>query len=222
MAAWIAERNGDDESLSHTTTTVMLLTYRDDKDSDKVVTFARDTLAKIRDQRQQQVTDEALDRATRRVAGEKVEGDPETEMLRQIVENRATGLGIDMTNPDDSMVKLIRRGITDSNPERVIRHCEHAFVSISGKVSLLTASLAQMLQLPSMQSKIIHCDLYDYAVEGGTLDGACEHFKNKYCNLCKDIKPRQPEWEYSNEWQQEENERHAEFLARFYQKRYRT
>jgi hypothetical protein len=222
MAAWIAEQNEDDEGLSQTVTTAMLLTYENDKECDEVEEFARETLAKIGDRHQQQVTQEALDRAIKRMSGEKVQGDPENDLVRQIVENRATGLGIDMTNPDDPIVKLIRMGIRDANPERVIKHCEHAFLTIGGVVLLPIASLAQTLQLPSMQSKIIHCDLHDYAVEGATLDSACVEFKKKYCDTCKDIKPRPADWEYSDEWQSQENERHVEFVARFYQKHYET
>ena len=177
LAAWIAEQNDDDEALSHVTTTVMLLTYAKAENYHELVEFARGTLGKIKDQRQQKATKDALDRAIRRNAGEKVEGDPESDLLRQIVENRASGLGIDMTNPDDPIVEVIRLGIKDANPERVIKHCHHAFVSIGGDVSPPTSLLAEMLQLPSMQSKIIHCDLHDYAVEGGTLDDTFASFK---------------------------------------------
>ena len=217
LAAWIAERNHDDEALSHVTTTVMLLTYAKNEENDELLKFARGTLAKIKDQRQQQVTKDALDRSIRRSAGEKVEGDPETDLLRQIVENRASGLGIDITNPNDPIVKVIRLGIKDANPERVIKHCDHAFVSIGGDVSRQTALLAEMLQLPSMRSKIIHCDLHDYAVEGGTLDGAFEDFQKRHCDTCKDMKPRPSDWKYSDEWQKQENERHFVFMGRFYQ-----
>jgi hypothetical protein len=75
---------------------------------------------------------------------------------------------------------------------------------------------------PSMRAKIIHCDLHDYAVESRTLDSGLASFKSEYCDNCKDISARLPDWKYSEEWQQEENQRHREFLATFYQRRERT
>jgi hypothetical protein len=222
MAVWIAERNEDDEPMSHAVTTAMLLAHGHDKQVDEILKFAHETLGKIKDRNQQEATNQALGRAIRRLAGEKVEGDPDPDPLKQIVENRATGLGINMTDPGDTMVKLIRLGIRDANPERVIKHCEHAFVSIGGNVSPVAATLAHLLQLPSIQSKIIHCDLYDYATEGANLDDLFENFRCKYCDECNDIKPRPSAWKYSDEWQEEENTRHVEFMAKFYQRHRET
>jgi len=154
------------------------------------------------------------------MSGERVEGDPEHDLVRQIIENRAAGLGIDMTDSEDLTVKLVRLGIKDISPERAIKHCEHAFVSISGRVPLSTSTLAGLLQLPSINAKVIHCDLHDYAVESRTLDTAIEHFKRKHCDTCRDISPRTADWRYSDEWLEQENQKHAEFMARFYRKRY--
>jgi hypothetical protein len=125
-----------------------------------------------------------------------------------------------MTNSEDLLVKAIRLGIKDSNPGKAIEHCEHAFVGISGRVPGFLVALAQTLQLPSMQSKIVLCDLFDYSVEGRTLDAASEVFKRKYCDVCEDISARPAHWKFSDEWQQEENKMHLEFMAKFYQKRY--
>jgi hypothetical protein len=52
------------------------------------------------------------------------------------------------------------------------------------------------------------------------MDTAIEHFKGKYCDSCKDISPRPVDWEYSDDWQEEENNRHMKFMAKFYQRRY--
>ena len=148
------------------------------------------------------------------------EGDLKADPLKQIVENRASGLGINMSDPEDATVKLIRLGIRDANTERAIKHCEHAFVSISGKVAGWENMLAELLQLPSIRAKIIHCDLLGYAVEGRTLDDAFQNFRSEYCDKCMDISPRPSDWKYSDDWQQTENESHREFMTNFRRQRY--
>jgi hypothetical protein len=219
LAVWIADQNDDDESLSFAMTAAFLLTGRGDKadlEQEEVLSLAREALSKIKDSKQAELTKEAFDRGMKRIAGASVEGDPKPDLVRQIIENRAAGLGIDMTDSEDLTVKLIRLGIKDISPERAIKHCRHAFVSISGRVPLSVSTLAELLQLPSINGKIIHCDLHEYAVESRTLDIAAEHFRKKYCETCKDISPRPSDWEYSDEWQAEENARHSDFMMRFY------
>jgi hypothetical protein len=223
MAVWIAGRNNDDESLSFAVTVVLMLTDEADKrnaEREEVLNLAQEALSKIRDPKQAGATKDALDRGIRRVSGVRVEGDLEHDLVTQIIENRAAGLGIDMTDSRDLTVKLVRLGIKDASPERAVKHCVHAFVSISGRVPLFASTLAELLQLPSINAKIIHCDLHDYAVEARTLDPAIEHFKREHCDKCKDISPRATDWKYSDEWLEQENQRHAEFIARFYRKRY--
>jgi hypothetical protein len=225
LAAWIAERNQDEAALSKVITSVMLLahTNQGEEQIGKVIAFAQETLAKIKDPEQFKVTSDALDRAISRMSGETVEGDPENNLLTQITENRATGLGIDMTDDSNPLVRAIRLGIADYRVERAIKHCEHAFVSISGRgIPGYISVAADFLQLPTMRGKIIHCTLLNYSVEGRTLDAVCEQFKTKHCDACKDVSPRPANWEYSDDWLEEENERREKFMARFYQKRYKN
>lgn len=223
LAAWIAEHNRDEVSLSHVTTTVMLLAYKNQGEDEvnKAVNFARETLAKIKDPEQFKVTSEALDRSVKRMAGERVEGDPVNDVVTQIFENRAFGLGIDMTQTANPVVRAIRLGIGDYSMQRAIKHCEHAFVTISGRgIPPDISTVADVLQLPTMRGKIMHCTLHNYHVEGRTLDAVCDQFKKQYCEGCKDISPRSADWEYSDDWLEKENDQHKEFMAKFYRKRY--
>ncbi len=225
LAAWIAERNQDEAALSNVVTSVMLLahTNQGEEQISKAIAFARETLAKIKDPEQFGVTSDALDRAIIRMSGERVGADPENDLLVQITENRATGLGINMTDDSSPLVRAIRLGITDYRAERAIKHCEHAFVSISGRgIPGYISATANLLQLPTMCGKIMHCTLLDYSLEGRTLDAVCEQFKIKHCDACKDLSPRPADWEYSDDWLNEENERRAEFMAKFYQKRHKN
>jgi uncharacterized protein DUF4365 len=220
LVVWIAERNRDDDALSAATTAVLTLSDRlkNDERGNEFIDFAWETLAKIGDQAQANTTREAIERGITRLRGERVEDDPEPDLIKQIFENRASGLGIDMTSPDDFLAKRVRLGIKDYSPERAIRHCEHAYVTIKGDIPWVYY-VSQMLQLPSMLGKRIHCDLHDLAVAAPTLDGALELFKAKHCDGCKDVAPRPPTWKCTDEWQEQENERHREFLKKFYEKR---
>jgi hypothetical protein len=220
IAVWIAEQNEDDQSLDQATTTVMMLTGKrdDEMERQEAVKLAGEILAKIRDPRQMQVTGDSLSRSVRRISGERIEGDPEHDLLRQIVENRASALGVDMTDPEHPAVRAVQLGIKDASPERAIRHCRHAFMSISGRVPDAVNALAELLQMPSMRAKIIHCDLHGHAVESPTLDAALASFRAEFCDKCKDASPRPPDWKYSDEWLQQENDRHREFMTNFYLK----
>ena len=220
LAVWIAERNRDDDALSAVTTAVLVLSDKitNGGEDSEFVKFARDTLSKIRDRKQAEDTRAALNRGIRRLSGEKVEGDPERDLIKQVIENRASGLGIDITNPNDLLAEFVRLGIRDANPERVLRHCEHIFVSIRGDIPL-KYYLSQMLQLPSMLGKYIHCDLHDFVVAAPTLDGGFQEFKKRHCDGCKDRAPRLADWKYTDEWQEQENKRHLEFMQKFYKRR---
>jgi Domain of unknown function (DUF4365) len=221
LSVWIADLNHDDDALSRATTTVMVLADKSIPSSvDAAIKFAQSTLTKIKDIEVSAVTRDSLDRATRRMAGEAVEGEPEPDLAKQIIENKAWGLGIDMTNKDDLTVKSIRIGINDLNPERGIRHCIHAFVSISGGVPAAASSLAALLDLPSINAKILHCDLHNYSVERRSLDAATSRFKQQYCDVCPDISARDAHWKYTDEWQKDENAKHLEFMEAFYRARY--
>ncbi|MGO9272260.1 MAG: hypothetical protein ACLQOO_18855 [Terriglobia bacterium] len=154
----------------------------------------------------------------KRLVGDTLEGDIEATP-RQIVENMAISLGINMSDPGDQAAQLVEIGIIDADPSRVIKHCEHAFVSLAPNPPLsLTGMLAHTLGLPSVGPKVIHCDLHKHFEAAATLDSAYAAFKERYCDGCRDSAPRPPEWEYSDEWQRQENLRHLEFLEKFFRK----
>jgi hypothetical protein len=115
----------------------------------------------------------------------------------------AAAIGIDLSNADDQMAQMVRTAISDLNPSRALRDCEHVFVTVRPM-----GLVATWLRLPTMGQKAIHCDLHRYSVVGGTLDGAYRSFKKSYCAVCPDASPRPPDWKYSPEWQEAENERH--------------
>jgi hypothetical protein len=222
LAAWIAERTKDNQALLSAALAVLPLAEKvEASDSQaKVIAFSRNTLTKIKDPELARSGEEGLGRAIRRMHGESIEGDPTPDINRQIVENLAASAGINITDPNDPAVKLIEMGLKDANPERAIKHCTHAFVSMGRVRAPFIHFLADLVRLPSIGPKIIHCDLHDYAVEAQSLDDAAQTFKDKFCNACKDVTPRPDDWRFSDEWQEEENKKHSEFMDRFDRKYY--
>lgn len=54
-------------------------------------------------------------------------------MEQQIYENMAAGLGIDLADANDPISEVVRIGIADFDPTRVLRDCTHMFVRLSGR-----------------------------------------------------------------------------------------
>ena len=212
LAASIAAATGDDDSLFSVVGASALLFIRI---PDESLEFARETITKIRDAEVRASAEVLLERALRRAQGELLEGDrPAT--AEQIYENMAAGLGINMGDPTDPLTRIVRRGITDLNPGRVLQICDKTFVSLSGRmITIVERRLASQLSLPTVGSKVIHCVLHGYAVEHKSLDNAQSLFKTRYCDKCPDRSPRASDWEWSDDWQEEENKRHREFMENF-------
>jgi hypothetical protein len=134
-------------------------------------------------------------------------------MEQQIYENMASGLGIDLADQEDPISEMVRIGIADFDPTRVLRDCSHMFVTLSRRGSgFLHFVVAQQLQLPTMGAKVIHCTLHKYAREGVSLDETYQRFRKDYCDQCPDRSPREPGWQYTHEWQLAENERNKDFM----------
>lgn len=69
--------------------------------------------------------------------------------------------------------------------------------------------------MPTAGTKILHCDLHEHAIEGLSLDSAYAQFKKDFCDSCSDCSPRPSNWRHSDEWQQEENQKHIDHMKRF-------
>jgi hypothetical protein len=134
-------------------------------------------------------------------------------MEQQIYENMASGLGIDLVDRGNPISEMVRTGIADFDPTRVLRDCSHMFVALSRRSpGFLYFMLAQQLQLPTMGAKVIHCTLHKCAREGLSLDETYQRFRKDYCDQCPDRSPRKPDWQYTHAWQLEQNEHNKEFM----------
>jgi hypothetical protein len=132
------------------------------------------------------------------------------EETREVYENVARALGINLSDPRDRIADVVRIGLKDLDPSRVLRNCEHIYVSLS-----FHGLVADWLQLPTAGGKVVHCTLHKYAIEGLDLDGAYSFFKERYCDKCPDCLPRPSTWKYSMERQELENKRYEQFMMDF-------
>jgi len=206
LARAIAVEDRDDEGLS-TVATKALMTKR--APTGEAVDFALSIIEEIHDEEAKQKTRDFVDRVIRSYRGEKLEG-PIKTTYRQVYENMATALGVNLTEPTDPISELVQIGLADLDPSRVLINCEHIFITFGAH-----GLVAELLDMPTAGHKILHCDLHRFAIQGLSLDSVYETFKRRYCDGCSDCLPRAPEWKYSDEWQQEENEKHLEYMKRF-------
>ena len=112
-----------------------------------------------------------LERASKRWKGESVEGDYHGDTAWQIFQNMATGLGIDISNENDPMVRGLRIAAKDDSPERVLATCEHILVS-QGAMGPTARRIQRLFNVSNAASEVVHCTLHDFHVEGRELDTA--------------------------------------------------
>ncbi|MCJ8162087.1 DUF4365 domain-containing protein [Acinetobacter zhairhuonensis] len=119
----------------------------------------------------------------------------------------AKKLGFDFDDPNDEFGRIIKQGLDDYNPERVLKDCENLLVFNSSALGVP----AKMVGLPSATMKIIHCLEYKYTGGGWGLDIAYQGFgdipdsgfKNRHCLDCEKCKPRKDDWKWNSRWQAE-------------------
>jgi hypothetical protein len=133
-----------------------------------------------------------LDHARRRRAGEEFPQDIKTTD-EQIYQVMAAALGIDLSDRGSPDAALIRIGIRDRNPERVLRLCEHLEV----RLGHYTNAIAEAMRLPTAGTKALQCGLHHYTLEGLSLDGLSNEFQKRFCDSCPDKKSRPAGWKWN-------------------------
>ena len=121
----------------------------------------------------------------------------------------AESLGIDLNEPDDEIAKIVRIGLQDLNPERVLKNCEHLFVSLGA-----CGIPGRMLGLPTAGFKYIHCTKHGYGVGALKLDSAYGTLCDEHCNKCLDKKPHPENWHWTRDWQQKQDKTYEDFVKR--------
>ena len=102
----------------------------------------------------------------------------------------------------------------DNSPERVLRTCEHIVTSL-GAAGPMARQIAALLGTQMAGSKIIHCSLHDYHIEGRDFESALAAFKLRHCDACADKAPRPPDWELTDSVEGEFQTKHEAFVRKF-------
>jgi hypothetical protein len=166
------------------------------------------------------------EKATREWALETIAGQPDSlgnnilddepvpvAMEQQIYRNMANALGYDLGDVNNPVSEMVRIGIDDFDPTRVLQDCEHMFLTLGRQGhTIFHSMLAEQLQLPTMGPKVLHCSLHKYTRVGMSLDETYERFRRDYCDKCPDRLPREVGWHYAHEWQLGQNALNKEFM----------
>lgn len=210
VAAWICNETGDSQGAVLAILSSLMTTQSTDSDAYEWAVQSAISLVDA------DVRADALlmiERAAKRWKGEHVEGDYRGDTVWQVIQNMATALGIDTSNENDPLVKGLRIAARDNSPERVLAHCEHILVSL-GATGPIARQIRLVFNLGTAGSKVVHCTIHDYHIEGKDQDTAFEEFRKQYCDSCPDRKPRPKEWRLTPEEEQVIQNRHQGLVSR--------
>ena len=211
LAAWISSETGDSEGVVLAILSALMTTQSTDSVAYR---WAIEAVRNVRDQGLREDALRRIERAEQRWKGIRVEGDYHGDTPWQIVQNMATALGVDISDENDPLVRGLRIAARANSPERVLKTCEHVVVTLGAR-GPIARRIRQEFNLPTAASKVVHCALHDYHVEGKELDSAYSEFKRKYCESCPDKKLRPEGWRLTDEETRSIEARHDEFVRRF-------
>jgi hypothetical protein len=128
------------------------------------------------------------------------------EMHRRLAELA----GIDLEKGDDKIANIVRIGLKDRNPERILKNCSHLEVAV-GSYGIP----GEMIGLPTAGFKFLFCR-YGGGVYGVSLDVMYEGFFRKdHCVNCEHHSPLPNDWKWSLAWQQEKERGRTDEFQRF-------
>ena len=122
----------------------------------------------------------------------------------QAIEGMAAAIGVDVTDEHDEIAEVIRVGLLDYDPSRVLRECRHLYVALSGG-----GLPAHALGLPTAGSKTLWCTRHGHGRGAFRLDDAYMLVDAEHCSACPDKAPRPDVWQWSVEWQTNEAQKHG-------------
>ena len=114
--------------------------------------------------------------------------------------------GINLDNPNDPIANILKIGLKDMNPERVLKNCIHLEIAFGSY-----GWPAEIYGLLSAGSKILYCK-FKGGIEGLDLDATYYDFKNEYCKDCPNLKHHSKDWKWSEEESQKRSPEFSEFL----------
>lgn len=133
--------------------------------------------------------------------------DEEIDKMHRMLAEMA---GIDLEKDDDKIANIIRIGLKDRNPERILKNCSHLEVA-TGSYGIP----GEMLGLPTAGFKFLFCK-YGGGVYGLSLDSMYEGvFRKDHCMNCEHHSPMPNDWKWSLAWQQEKERERTDEFQRF-------
>jgi hypothetical protein len=172
----------------------------------EISSWAETVFSKIQNKEKRAYFEENLREAM--AVTQKIRGNLTIAEEQEIYRRMAEAQGINLADQTDRIARIVNIGIADFDPTRVLKNCQHFFVTIAS-----TGKPGEWLGLPTAGSKILHCTLKRKSIRGLSLDGIYASFKASHCNGCKDCLPHPPGWSYTHEWQQGQNELHKDFIT---------
>ena len=139
---------------------------------------------------------------------------PEDEI--KFFRDRAKALGMNPDDPENEFGKIIKQGLIDYNPERVLKNCKHLLVFPSNARGIP----ARMVGIPTAAMKWIYCTKKGYAAGGWALDEIYDSsipkfsFKEQYCKNCSEKCPRDESWKWSSSWQNAQLSKHQDIITK--------
>ncbi len=210
LAAWICQETGDPTGVVLAIMSALTIASSTDSDAYRWASEVAQSLVNP------EIRADALlriERAVRRWKGESVEGDYQGDTVWQIIQNMATALNIDLRDENDPLVRGLRIAAKDNGPEVVLTHCEHLLVSL-GAMGPIAQRIRDQFNISTAGSKVVHCTLHNFHVEGKDQATAYDEFKRAHCDSCPDQKPRPDGWRYTDEEERTIQARHYAFVAR--------
>jgi hypothetical protein len=210
VAAWICQETGDAEGAVLAILSAMLTTHSTDSEAYR---WATGLAHRLSDPKIRADAMRMIERAEQRWKGNPVEGDYQGDPPWQIYQNIASALGIDISDENNPLVRGLKIAAKDNSPERVLSRCEH-IVESQGATGPIARTIQQLFNTSMASSKVIHCSIHNFHVEGKELDAAYAQFKMRHCDSCSDQKPRPDGWRYTEQERRVLQARHRDLVAR--------
>ena len=211
LMAWIAEESGDEEAIALAISAAMMTVKSPQTEAFK---WGSMQLDRMTDPDAKREAIRLIERHLMRWRGEQPEGDYNPDPMQQIVENAAASLGIDPTDGSNPIMQGLRIAARDNTPARVLQTCEH-IVATRGATGPVARRIQILFGIETASSKVVHCTLHNYHHEGRDLDSAFAQFRSDHCDSCPDRSPRPSDWEYSEQFREEFEAKHLDFVNEF-------
>lgn len=210
VSAWICNETGDGDGVVLAILDALMTTHSENSDA---YLWAMQMINAIVDPELREDALRLIDRAKRRWRDETVDGDYQGDPIWQIIQNMASGLGVDISDETSPLVRGLKIAARDDSPERVLVNCEHLLVSL-GAIGPTARQIRRIFSITTAGSKAVHCTLHNFHVEGREQDAAYAEFKRTHCDFCPDKKARPEGWRYVGDIRAEFEAKHHDFVAR--------